>query len=105
MPFNVSDVDTHKKGLGAKGKRAWVKVASAALSRCLDGGSEEATCDASAIRQANAVAGNVTESALEDIGLLAEEVMVAEAVGRMILEWLNSNPHGASQRAMNPHGG
>ena len=42
------------------------------------------------------------DTALEE---LAEEVMVAEAVGRMILEWLNSNPHGASQRAMNPHGG
>lgn len=55
MPWQISDVDEHKKGLSDKEKETWVKVANEALSACEEKGGED--CDASAIRQANAVAG------------------------------------------------
>lgn len=58
MPWTVDDVDSHKKGLDDKGKRQWVAVANSALKRCLDDGGDEKECAASAIRQANGVAGN-----------------------------------------------
>jgi len=53
MPWTVADVDKHKKGLTARQKRQWVDVANSALAKCQrEGGSN---CDASAIKQANAV--------------------------------------------------
>jgi hypothetical protein len=58
MPWTIADVDKHKKGLSPKGKRQWVKVANSVLSKCMADGGEEATCAASAIRQANGVTGN-----------------------------------------------
>jgi len=62
LPWKTSDVDRHKTGLDAKGKRQWVAVANSALARCLaDGGSAE-TCEPRAIRQANGVAGKATEA-------------------------------------------
>lgn len=53
MPWTVRDVDRHKKGLSARKKRQWVDVANSVLRKCQrEGGSN---CEASAIRQANAV--------------------------------------------------
>ena len=62
MPWTVKDVEEKIKGLSAKQKEIWVKVANSALSRCLEGGGSEDTCEASAIRQANATAKKVSEA-------------------------------------------
>jgi hypothetical protein len=71
MPWSISDVDSHKKGLTDKQKRAWVHIANAALRKCKkDGGSD---CDASAIRQANAAATRVSESGAGSISDLLLE--------------------------------
>ena len=67
MPWQVGDVDAHKKGLTPKQKRQWVAVANAALSRCQAAG--KADCEGSAIRQANAV---VSKEAPDDLTLLLE---------------------------------
>lgn len=56
MPWTVGDVERHKKGLSDAQKRRWVRVANDALRRCQARGGSN--CDASAIRQANAVVGN-----------------------------------------------
>jgi len=54
MPWDVSDVDRHKKGLTDAQKKQWVAVANDVLQRCLDEGGSQSDCEASAIRQANA---------------------------------------------------
>ena len=59
MPWNLDDVEKHKKGLTDKKKRQWLDTANSALQRCLDRGGNEAECAASAIRQANGVTGNM----------------------------------------------
>lgn len=61
MPFTVKDVEKHtKKATSDKLKRQWTSVANSALEHC-EG--DAATCDASAIRQANgAIAKEVSES-------------------------------------------
>ena len=61
MPWTVADVDRHKRGLTPQQKRQWVRIANGALSRCLSGGGNQSSCEASAIRQANGVAGNAEE--------------------------------------------
>lgn len=61
MPWATKDVDRHKKGLSDKKKEVWVKVANAALKRCMDKGGSQEECEGSAIRQANKVAGNMKE--------------------------------------------
>lgn len=53
MPWTVGDVEDHIKGLSDEQKAQWVAVANSALSKCEKEGGEN--CDASAIRQANAV--------------------------------------------------
>lgn len=58
MPWTVKDVDKHKKGLSPKQKRQWCDIANPALKKCMDDGGDEATCAASAIRQANGVVGH-----------------------------------------------
>ena len=60
MPWKTADVDAHSKGLSDKAKVVWVKVANRALAACEEKGGKN--CDASAIRQANAVAKNVGEA-------------------------------------------
>lgn len=59
MSWTIADVDQHNKGLNDKQKETWIQVANDALKRCeTDGGKN---CDASAIKQANAViAKNMT---------------------------------------------
>ena len=58
MPWTAQDAERHKKGLSAKQKRQWAKVANSALQTCLDDGGSQQTCEASAIRQANGTVGN-----------------------------------------------
>jgi len=60
MPWVVADVDEHMKDLSAGEKVTWVEVANGALATCTKTGGEE--CDASAIKQANAVIGKLREA-------------------------------------------
>jgi len=61
MPWTKDDVDRHKKGLTDKQKETWVKVANAALKRCLGEDRSQDDCEGSAIRQANKVTGSMKE--------------------------------------------
>jgi hypothetical protein len=65
MPWHVSDVDSHKKGLTAKQKRTWTQVANSALARCQGAGDED--CEGSAIRIANSA---VSKEAPDDLTLI-----------------------------------
>src|SRR3972149_870716 len=62
MPWSVRDVDKHKKGMTRKQKKQWVAVANSALKSCMDDGGSEEDCAASAIKQANSVAGKSKET-------------------------------------------
>lgn len=55
MPWDIQDVEKHKKGLTEDQKQLWVKVANSALERCLKAGKAEKFCEVSAIMQANSV--------------------------------------------------
>ena len=60
MPWTVGDVERHMKDLSAAEKETWVEVANKALAACEKAGRSD--CEASAIRQANAVIGKVREA-------------------------------------------
>lgn len=62
MPWDVGDVDRHMKDLSPKQKETWVEIANKALASCEKAGRKD--CDASAIRQANAVVGKLKEGEL-----------------------------------------
>src|SRR3990167_10185062 len=62
MPWSIRDVDKHKKGMTRKQKKQWVAVANSALKSCMDDGGSEEDCAASAIKQANGVAGESKET-------------------------------------------
>ena len=55
MSWTIADVEKHTKGLSSKRKRQWVEVANSVHAKCMADGGNEATCAASAIRQANGV--------------------------------------------------
>lgn len=55
MPWNISDVDKHKKGLTKSQKEKWVKVANSVLEECQE--MKQENCDAKAIRTANKAVG------------------------------------------------
>ena len=63
MPWTLSDVDKYNKGLSPKQKGVWVKVANKALKACQDNGGDN--CEASAIKQANAVVKKVKQEMLD----------------------------------------
>jgi hypothetical protein len=79
MPWSISDVDSNKKGLSDKQKRAWVHIANSALKMCKRRGGSE--CDASAIRQANAVSGRISEAMSDDeaIAAIRESLRVGDS--------------------------
>lgn len=58
MPWEPSDALKHKKGLTEKQQRQWAHIANSARAKCIADGGDEATCDVSAIRQANGVVGS-----------------------------------------------
>lgn len=64
MPWTIADVDAHIKDLTDAQKKVWVKVANERLAACLKDDGKRETCEASAIRQANAAAKGVKESAV-----------------------------------------
>jgi hypothetical protein len=72
------------KDLSDKQKEVWIKVANDALARCLKAGGKTDVCEASAIKQANAVAGGLEESRetvslREKIQAALEETTVSES--------------------------
>ena len=95
MPWKVSDVDSHKKGLSPEQKKKWVSIANSTLAACKSNG--ETDCDGKAIRIASSQVGghadnaeivkfNYTPKSLQDIetmetenGLLVKEVPVFRA--------------------------
>jgi hypothetical protein len=59
MPWKTADVEDHIKGLSDKQKHVWVRVANTALTTCETAG--KSNCEASAIKQANALAKGMQE--------------------------------------------
>ncbi len=57
MPWDISQVDEHKKGLTDRQKRQWVEIANSVLTSCTADGGTESDCAAKAIRQANGAVG------------------------------------------------
>lgn len=62
MPWTAADAERHVKGLSLRQRRIWARVANERLAACLSDGGKREACEASAIRQANAVAKEVSES-------------------------------------------
>lgn len=60
-PWAIGDVDSHKKGLSAKGKARWVAIANSVYKKCMAEGGTDKTCAPKAIRQANGVVNNEDE--------------------------------------------
>lgn len=79
MPWTVDDVNDHMKDLSPSEKKAWVEVANKALAACEK--AERENCDASAIKQANAVIGKLREALSAD-----EEVFVEAASFKVMLQ-------------------
>lgn len=59
MPWTKRDVERHKSGLSDAQKEQWVEIANSALASCLADGRSQDVCEASAIRQASGVVGNM----------------------------------------------
>jgi hypothetical protein len=57
MPWTVSDVDKHKKGLDKTQKQKWVRIANNVLKECMDSRNDTSECEAQAIRTANSRVG------------------------------------------------
>jgi hypothetical protein len=57
MPWKVSDVEKHKKGLTQKQKKRWVEIANSILSDCRETKPGDKNCEAQAIRIANSRVG------------------------------------------------
>jgi hypothetical protein len=62
MPWQVSDVESHKKGLSDSSKKQWVNIANSMLKKCMEEGGDEETCAISAIKGAN---GSVNTNEME----------------------------------------
>jgi len=82
MPWTLTDVERHKKGLSDKDKRQWVATANSALKACLADDGDTKECEGRAIRIANAAvaendkptAENVAEDDMERPEVLPEWV-------------------------------
>jgi hypothetical protein len=62
MPWNVDDVEKHKKGLSEKGKKQWTRIANSILKKEMKKGRTEEEAAVSAIKQANGVVMNVNSA-------------------------------------------
>lgn len=58
MPWEIDDVDKHKKGLKDTQKKQWVAIANKTISACLKKGKGQKECEAMAIKAANGVVGH-----------------------------------------------
>ena len=76
MPWDLSDVSGFTKAAKtAKQKRQWIAVANGALKRCLADGGNQEDCEASAIKQGNAV---VKEGDMSEVTVTVGVPMVAD---------------------------
>jgi hypothetical protein len=55
MPYQVEDVDKHKKGLSDDEKKQWVEVANSVYDKCIEDGGDDASCAVQSIKQANGI--------------------------------------------------
>lgn len=62
MPWTITDVEEHKKGLSDKGKAQWVRIANSVLKKLMAKGITEKKAAASAIKQANGVVNANSEN-------------------------------------------
>jgi hypothetical protein len=63
MPWEtIADAKKHNKEMTDSQAKTWLKVANSARDKCVKDGGNEITCDASAIKQANSVIGNIAEA-------------------------------------------
>lgn len=100
MPWTADDVDKHKKGLSAKQKQQWAKVANSVLENCLNQGGKQETCEAAAVRQANGVVGDTMQSNLLHLNsyiirpetLEGKKYLVVPVV--MMVEGVHTGTHG-----------
>jgi uncharacterized protein YdaT len=54
MPFDMSSVNKHNKGLNLSQKKKWIRRANAIYRTCLADGGSDKTCAPKAIKIANA---------------------------------------------------
>ena len=52
-PWEISDVEKHRKGLSESGKKKWCRVANGILSKCQRKSGKD--CDSMAVKIANSV--------------------------------------------------
>ena len=84
MPWTVSDVDSHKKGLSPTDKKKWVSIANAILRDCLAKGGTDATCAPKAIKIANSKFSE--ETMKKEIKLTKSAMCFAQGEGSVKLE-------------------
>ena len=98
----MDDVEEFKKGLTDKEKRQWVAIANSALERCLKEGGDQQTCEVSAIKQANGVAGNKESTYSEITAMSPYTIAVRKHQGEkhlvvpvvMMVEGVHNGSHG-----------
>jgi hypothetical protein len=102
IPWTLDDVEEFKKGLTDKEKRQWVAIANSALERCLKEGGDQQTCEVSAIKQANGVAGNKESTYSEITAMSPYTIAVRKHQGEkhlivpvvMMVEGVHNGSHG-----------
>jgi uncharacterized protein YdaT len=80
MPWQLSDVDSHIKGLSDKRKRAWVGIANGVLAECMKAGGTDETCAPKAIRIANSRAKGMNH---QEVSRMTKDANLTE-VGKTI---------------------
>lgn len=85
MPWSARDADRHIKGLSDEQKHAWAVIANSARKSCLAKGKSEKTCDAQAVRIANAMVrrNKQTDEAERVMRLNAEPRQLHEILGEL----------------------
>lgn len=67
MPWKAADAKKHTgKATTPAMQKQWAAVANAALAKCMEGGGEQAACEASSIKQANSVIAKAAEADVEE---------------------------------------
>ena len=86
MPWKVSEVDSHKKGLTPKQKRQWAHIANSMYQSCMDKGGSDETCAPRAIRAANGSVSKAMET--EDLTLILEaSISKADDSAQRLFGW------------------
>jgi uncharacterized protein YdaT len=72
MPWNIDDVDRHKKGLNLNSRKKWIKIANAVRKDCIKNNNTKgfADCDAKAVIIANSKTGKLKKNLKEKSDLI-----------------------------------